>query len=248
MAPSDLQNLLAQQQIAQTRELSRLNECLIGIVKDNRDPQKLGRVKVQLPTLTEAETTWWAPIVMLGAGQNRGWFFIPEVEDEVLVAFEHGDVNRPIVLGALWNGEAKPPDKNPGNNPRRLIKSREGSRVLFDDEQDRIVIEDGGGKGRITIDTAHNTILIEALEGDVALQAPEGELQIVSKETIWKAGKTIEVNIGTTLAIGTNARCDITGMRLLQFTGGPDVNINSGGQAPQAATAEPVDVPDKYGS
>ena len=248
MGKTDLQSLLAQQAIAERWETHKLNECIVGLVTDNKDPDKLGRVKVKMPALTEAETTWWAPLIMLGAGKNRGWFFIPEVDDEVLLIFEHGDPNRPLVLGAIWNGKDKPPDKNPGNNPRRVIKSREGSRVMFDDEKDLIVIEDGTGKGRITIDAANNKITVEALQGDVAIQAPTGELKIVTKESVLKAGQNIEGNIGSTLGVGTDAKADIKGSSLLQLTGGSDVNINSGGSAPAAATTEPKEVADKYGS
>ena len=85
---------------------------------------------------------------MLGAGKNRGWFFIPENDDEVLCLFEHGDMERPLVVGALWNGKDKPPDKNPGGNPRRVIKSRAGSKITFDDDQMKLIIEDGSGKGK----------------------------------------------------------------------------------------------------
>jgi len=248
MGKTELQALLAQQVIAERVESHKLNEAMVALVTDNKDPDKLGRVKVKLPVMTEAETSWWAPLIMLGASKNRGWFFIPEVDDEVLIVFEHGDPNRPIVMGSIWNGKDKPSDNNPGSNPRRVIKSREGSRVMFDDEKDLIFVEDGTGKGRITLDAANNKIIIEALEGDIAIQAPTGELKIVTKETVWKAGQNIEGNIGSTLAVGSKAQADIKGSSLLQLTGGPTVNINSGGTAPQAADSEPKDVEDKYGS
>ena len=249
MGKDELRNLLAQQVINERLETHKLNECVVGIVTDNKDPDKLSRVKVKIPALTEAETTWWAPLVMLGASKNRGWFFIPEVDDEVMLVFEHGDPNRPVVLGAIWNGKDKPPDDNKsGDNPRRVIKSREGSRVLFDDDEDKIVIEDGKGKGRITLDAKNNKIIIEALEGDVAFQAPTGEMKIVTKETVIKAGQNLEANIGSTIGIGTDAQLELKGTSLLQLTGGPLVNLNSGGSAPGKATAEPVDVEDKYGS
>jgi uncharacterized protein involved in type VI secretion and phage assembly len=248
MGKTELQTLLAQQVLAERWESHKLNEPVIAIVTDNKDPDKLGRVKVKIPALTEQETTWWTPIIMLGAGKNRGWFFIPEVDDEVLVMFEHGDPNRPIVVGAIWNGVDKPPDKNPGENPRRLIKSRQGSRLVFDDEKDLIIVEDGTGKGRITVDAKNNKIIIEALAGDVAIQAPTGELKIVAKEAQWKAGTNVEGHVGSTLGVGTSAACNIKGSSLLQLTGGPLVNINSGGSAPQAASASPKEIPDKYGS
>jgi uncharacterized protein involved in type VI secretion and phage assembly len=249
MGKAELQHMFSQQVLAERLESHRISECVVGVVTDNKDPDKLARVKVKIPALTEAETTFWCPLVMLGASKNRGWFFIPEVDDEVMLAYEHGDPNRPIVLGAIWNGKDKPPDNNKsGDNPRRVIKSREGSRVLFDDDLDKIVIEDGKGKGRITLDAKNNKIIIEALEGDFALQAPKGEIKIVTKETEIKAGQNLEANIGSTLAVGTDAQAKIEGTSLLQLTGGPMVNLNSGGSAPSKATADPQDVKDKYGS
>jgi phage baseplate assembly protein gpV len=248
MGKTELQTLLAQQVIAERWESHKLNEPIIALVTDNKDPEKLGRVKVKMPALTEAETTGWAPLIMLGASRNRGWFFIPEVDDEVLLVFEHGDPNRPVVMGAIWNGKDKPPDQNPGGNPRRVIKSRQGSRVVFDDDKDQIIIEDGTGKGRITLDAANNKIIIEALDGDVAIQSPLGEMKIVTKESAWTAGENFVANIGTSLGVGTTAMCDIKGQALLQLSGGPHVNIRSGGIAPAPAIAIPEDVPDKYGS
>src|SRR5688572_24358389 len=244
----DLASVFASHIRTAEEEAGRVYEPMIALVTDNKDPQKLGRVKVKYPVLSTADTSWWAPIIMLGAGKDRGWFFIPEVDDEVLLMFEHGDPNRPIVVGAIWNGIDKPPDTNPGPNPRRLIKSRQGSRLLFDDENDTIVIEDGTGKGRITVDAKNNKIIIEALAGDVAIQAPTGELKIVAKEAQWKAGTNVEGHGGSSLGVGTSAACNIKGSSLLQLTGGPLVNINSGGSAPSAASASPQEIPDKYGS
>jgi phage protein D len=88
---------------------------LIGIVTDNQDPQGWGRVKVKFPTLTEDHSSDWARVVNSGAGAHRGFDCLPEIDDEVLVGFEHGDIHRPFVLGGVWNGKDAPPnpvDKN----------------------------------------------------------------------------------------------------------------------------------------
>src|SRR6202012_13947 len=151
-------------------EQSKVYEAVVGIVTDNKDPSKIGRVKVKVPILSDDDSTFWLPIVMLGAGKNRGWFFIPEPDDEVLVMFEHGSMDHGVVIGALFNGKDVPPDNNKdGNNDRRVFKSRQKSRIVMDDGSSSpgVIIEDGTGKGRITIDTQNNKIIIEALEGDV---------------------------------------------------------------------------------
>src|SRR3972149_536693 len=81
-----------------------------GIVTNNQDPDGLGRVKIKFPWLSDDNETDWVRIATLMAGGQRGGFFLPEVGDEVLVAFEHGDINHPYVIGALWNGVDKPPE------------------------------------------------------------------------------------------------------------------------------------------
>jgi phage protein D len=83
---------------------------LVGIVTNNKDPEGWGRVKVKLPTLTEEHESHWARIVGHGIGANRGNDCLPEINDEVLVGFEHGDIHRPYVLGGVWNGKDKPPE------------------------------------------------------------------------------------------------------------------------------------------
>ncbi len=244
----DLQSVFAAQIQQAELESDKVFEPVIGLVTDNKDPSKLGRVKVKFPVISEKDTSFWCPIIMLGAGKNRGWFFIPEVDDEVLCIFEHGDLERPLVLGALWNGKDKPPDKNPGGNPRRVIKSRQGSKITFDDDQMKLIIEDGTGKGKITFDSNANKIIIEALDGDVCFQSPKGEMKIVAKSASFKAGTNVEIHAGKAMAWGTDASATLDGgsSTLLK---GQKVNINCGGaQAPAAPTADPQDVADPYGS
>jgi uncharacterized protein involved in type VI secretion and phage assembly len=229
-------------------ESNRCYEPVIGLVTDNKDPQKLGRVKVKFPILSEQDTTYWAPIIMLGAGKNRGWFFIPEVDDEVLCLFEHGDLDRPLVVGALWNGKDKPADKNPGGNPRRVIKSRAGSRIVFDDENGKLIIEDGAKKGRITFEAGSNKIVIEALDGDVCLQCPTGDMTIVAKTIDMKATSNVEIHAGDKMAWGTDGTATIKGSSGVTLSGAK-VNLNcSVAQAPQAPTADPQDIADPYSS
>lgn len=84
---------------------------LAGIVTDNKDPKGWGRVKVKFPTLTEEHASHWARVVASGAANGRGFDCLPEVNDEVLVGFEHGDIHRPYVIGGVWNGKDAPPEK-----------------------------------------------------------------------------------------------------------------------------------------
>ena len=245
-----LASQFAEQVLQGEGESSKVYEPLIGVVTDNKDPSKLGRVKVKLPILSEGETTFWVPIVMPGAGKNRGWFFIPEPEDEVLVVFEHGDLNRPLIIGSLWNGKDTPPgDNKNGKNDARMIKSRQGSKVTFDDsENPNIVIEDGTGKGKITLDTKNNKIIIEAIEGDVCFQSPDGDMTIVAKAMELKATENVEVHAGATMAWGCDTSAKINGSSGVTTVGldvEPELRL---AQMPTAPTANPQDIADPYGS
>ena len=92
-----------------TRPRQAIDGPIIGIVTNINDPDKLGRVKVKFPTLGASEESHWARIATPLTGAERGAHFLPEVNDEVLVAFVHGDINHPYIIGGLWNGMDKPP-------------------------------------------------------------------------------------------------------------------------------------------
>jgi uncharacterized protein involved in type VI secretion and phage assembly len=188
--------------VARPGVTSRAADITIGVVTDNRDPRGLGRVRVRLPLGAEHDATTWAPVVMPGAGAGCGWFLLPDVEDEVVVAFEHGDVDRPIVIGALWNGKDAPPELGGAPGDHVALVSRSGHRLVLDDANRRVVIEDGGGHGRITLDAASGAVTLEALDGDVVVYAPEGRAVI--------SGATVEVTAGRDLALRANGAVAMT--------------------------------------
>jgi uncharacterized protein involved in type VI secretion and phage assembly len=220
----------------------RIDSPVIGLVVDNVDPAKLARVRLSFPSLPGDDASAWAPITSLGAGDDRGWFFLPEVGDEVLVMFEHGDIGRPVVIGGLWNGEDEPPDRNDGGNERRSIVSREGSRILFDDDKGVVRLEDGKGIGAIEID-AEGKISLEATKGDVCLQAPGGALHIVANAVEIKASAACHIESLDGIAFGADRTLSVRGMPLQVH--GQKVELNPGGvSSPAAPTADCEDVPD----
>jgi phage protein D len=125
--------------LAPSTRLQPGQTLLIGKVTNNEDPEGLGRVRVMFPTLTEKHDSQWARVVAAGAGQDRGFDCLPEINDEVLVGFEHGDIHRPFVMGGLWNGTQKPPEtvssSVTGTKVRvRTFKTRTGHHLQFTDE------------------------------------------------------------------------------------------------------------------
>lgn len=129
--------------IAPSTRLQPAETLLVGIVTDNKDPDNLGRVKVKFPTLTEEHNSNWARVVASGSANDRGFWCLPEVNDEVLVGFEHGDIHRPYIIGNVWNGKDKPPeninDTITGEKDRskvrlRTLRTRTGHTVQFVEE------------------------------------------------------------------------------------------------------------------
>jgi len=182
----------------------RENGVLIGTVSDLQDPEKIGRVRVKLPQYAEQQTDW-ARIVSPMAGKDRGFFFQPEVGDEVLVVFENGDPRRAYVLGGLWSTVDTPPPRD-GNDPKnniRVIKSRSGHIVKLDDTSgsEKIVISDKSGANTLTWDAANNKITIESGKGDMDINAPTGTLSISAKTIEIKASADMTVQASTQLTV-----------------------------------------------
>ncbi len=175
----------------------RLYGVYPAIVKDVADPDDQGRVQIELPWVDSTEgreSRMWARLATMMAGSDRGSWFVPDVEDEVLVSFISGDPRWPVVVGALWNGVDSPPESmdSAGRNDIRALVSRAGHQVRFEDRQGsgqirietagghRIVLDDEGtsvtvehsGGSRVEMD-AGGSITVDAV-ASVTVNAPEG--------------------------------------------------------------------------
>ena len=129
-------NFLIEMPHQTAQRANKLRGVHLAIVVDNKegDGNPGYRVKIKLPWLSADDVTYWARIAVPMAGNKRGTYFLPEVDDQVLVVFEHGDIERPIVIGALWNDKQKPPQSNDdGKNDVKVIKSKTGHRLIIDD-------------------------------------------------------------------------------------------------------------------
>lgn len=171
---------------------------LVGIVTDNEDPEGWGRVKVKFPTLTEEHASNWARVVAIGAGNQRGFDCLPEINDEVLVAFEHGDIHRPYIIGAVWNGKDAPPnpvedDVQDGKVRLRTFKTRAGHKIQFVEEdkgrsKKGAYIETAEGH-KLCINDSEKIVEIETSAGHkLQLNDLDGSISISSKGTITITG------------------------------------------------------------
>ena len=124
-----------------------------ALATDIVDPEGLGRVKIALPWSPDtagARYETWARLATFMAGNNRGSWFIPDVDDEVLIVFEGGDPRRPYVIGSLWNGKDTPPESmdGAGKNFKKVLRSRNGVKLTMDDTDGReqFILETPGGQ------------------------------------------------------------------------------------------------------
>lgn len=191
----------------------RLHGVVVGIVTNNRDPDGMHRVKVRFPWLSKDDESNWARVATPMAGHDRGAYFLPEVDDEVLVAFEHGSVEHPCVIGSLWNGKDKPPESNDGgSNDNRGFKSRSGHVIRLGDRSgsESIEIIDKTGNNRIVIASTGNKITIEA-QGDIAITSSTGKLTMSAVGVEIKSQTDIKIQAATTVDVSANAQVSIQG-------------------------------------
>lgn len=189
---------------------TRISGVVVGVVTNNQDPAGLGRVKVKFPWLSDSEESFWARVAMPMAGKGRGFCFLPEVEDEVLIAFEHGDARFPYVVGALWNGQDKPPE--PDSLERRVLKSTSGHAVVLDDtkDQEKIEIIDKSGKNTIVIDTVKNTITITS-DKDITLSASKGTIKLEAQKIEIKSSADTAIEAGAGMEVKATGTMNVKG-------------------------------------
>ena len=192
---------------------SRIYGVVTAVVTDNKDPDALGRVKLRFPWLAEDDESAWAPVASPMAGNERGMWFLPEVDDEVLVAFLHGDLRQPFVLGALWNGKDKPPETNDdGKNDIRVIKTRSGHLLRFTDKDggEKIELIDKGGKNSLVIDTSGDTITITSGK-DIKLDAPSGKITLNAQDIEIKASASGKFETGSSMDLKASGQANLKG-------------------------------------
>ena len=164
-----------------------------AIVTDLVDPDGLGRIEVKFPWLGErgeADVRAWATLLSPYADNKQGFQVLPEVDSQVVVAFEAGHLGRPYVVGACWNGREKMPVDAQAPNNKRVIKTRSGSILEFDDTQGatKITLSTRGGH-KLVLDEGALTVILTHSGGHSVTFTAAGAVEI-------KANSTVEVNAG----------------------------------------------------
>jgi uncharacterized protein involved in type VI secretion and phage assembly len=160
-----------------------------AVVTDLVDPDRLGRIEVRFPWLGEdgdREVRAWATLCTPYADDQQGLEILPEVESQVVVAFEAGNLRRPYIVGAAWNGTARLPQEAQRSNDLRLLRSRADSRLEFDDAA-------AGAKVRITMASGHQVTLDDA--------AQEVTVRHAAGCTVKLTATNVEVNANVSLNV-----------------------------------------------
>lgn len=208
---------------------TRVHGVVIGIVTSVKDPEQLGRVTLKLPWLSEDYETDWARVVQLGAGKGRGWHALPEVNDEVLVGFDRGDLRRPYVLGGLHGAMDKPAaaraarvDSGTGAVNERVFVSRLGHLLAFDD---------GPSTKGITLKSADGllAVVLDQTTGAITVTAGAG------KKVTVDAGGDVAVNTQGKATVNATRDLELSGLKVkisgtagVEIAGGPQVKITGG--------------------
>jgi phage protein D len=190
---------------------------VVGVVTGVDDPDNLGRVKLKFPWLADDYESWWVRVAQLGAGPDRGAVWLPEVNDEVLVAFEHGDTRSPFVVGSLWNGVDSPPlgddliDGSTGAVRRRGFVSRLGHRFVFLDDD---------AKSGIALMVADDSL-------KVSLNASDTTIKVSSDGSVEISGsRSVQITSDGSISIHAGQSLELKGDAGVKIDGGPQVDID----------------------
>ncbi|MFY2826020.1 phage baseplate assembly protein V [Ruegeria sp. MALMAid1280] len=184
-----------------------LRGVAVATVTDNRDPDGQSRIRVRFPWQPDEQSSFWARLTMPMTGDDMGTYFLPEIGDEVLVAFERGEQEHAFIIGALWNGAAPAPENNgDGENKTRLIRTRDKHELRFTDDpaapeidlkladgkhlkldRDGVVVEDASGN-MLTIESNSGAITIKST-GTLSLQSTQISIEADASLSLSASGE-----------------------------------------------------------
>ena len=205
-----------------------------GVVTQNQDAEKLGRIKVRLPWLDGGDTdqTHWAQLMTPMEGKKFGWYTVPDIDDVVVVMFIAGDISQPVIVGGAWSKPDFSPETNEdGKNNFRGYRSRTGHRLILDDSKKvKVVVADKTGKNMVGVGefakdgagpnvcavykppmSGDTGVAFSSMEGTMELTCKDGKLSITAQQNIKiNAKTTIEVKAGGEVKLDGSSAAKIT--------------------------------------
>lgn len=191
----------------------------IGIVTDLEDPENEFRVKVKIPAISNTEEGIWARMITPDAGKNRGIFFRPEIDDEVIIGFLHEDPNNPVILGAVFSSALTSPLAQAKDNDEKGLVTRSEMKWVWNDKKKALNIESPAGK----------KIIIDEDAGEISIADENGNKFIMNKDGISiESSKEIKIKAGTDLKMeGTNAELKASAGCTVKASGSMEVSSSA---------------------
>ena len=209
---------------------ARYHGVYIGLVTNNEDPDNLSRVKVKLPWLSDRDESNWARIVMPGAGKERGLYVMPEIDDEVLVAFEQGDPNRPVIIGNMWNSKDKTPLGQAtavasGKVKTRIFQTRGGHYLKFVEDSDGYIeLQDAGGNTQLKLDYISKEITLKST-GKVNVEGSQDVTVKAATKVVVDGSSSVEISSNGNIKVAATGNLELSASGMVTIRG-TTVNIN----------------------
>jgi phage protein D/phage baseplate assembly protein gpV len=201
--------------LAQQAKVDRWSGVFIALVTNTDDPEDVGRVKIKFPWMTDEVESGWARVIGAGASSEMGFYIMPHVGDEVVVAFEHGDFNHPVVIGGLWSAVNKPPAEagQASGSEKPLVRtwhSQKGHRIsVYDNSDNKIEITTSDGRS-LTLDDREKKITVKTSSVTITVEDNKVTLDSSGEVTI-KAGSNLKLEANGSIDINASGAVNVKG-------------------------------------
>ena len=182
-----------------------------GVVEDNVDPDEKGRVTVKLKWIDPNYVTRWAPVAQIYAGPGYGGYWVPEIGDQVIIAFLRGELRKPIIVGSIYSEGHKPPHKRTKTQDPKVLRTKAGHMLLMEDkDQPKIKLIDKTGNNEVEINSEENIVTVRAADHVVVEAGGNVQVDAGGSASI-NAGQDILLSAGGSITIEATANVTITG-------------------------------------
>jgi uncharacterized protein involved in type VI secretion and phage assembly len=202
-------------------------ETQSAVVTDTDDPEGIGRIRVKFYWQDSKSQSPWLRVSTPYAGNNKGFFFIPEIGEEVLIGFENNNAEKPYVIGALYNGKNKPDDWKTSDNTKKGIRTQGGHTIIFNDSSgnEEITIYDTSNVNTITL-SSHGKLLTIKCQGDIKIDAENINITANKDYTLDVKGQ-IKITSGKDTSLDAGGNCKITASQSVDVKASQNVEVQA---------------------